>query len=99
MRPRILAISIGVLPALTEQLIPQLKKLKPGTRIVSHAFMRGSTGEAWPHEKSQEVDGKMIYYCLASSEARQAIELLYQLFCSIEARSLPAGLGAREELE
>jgi DNA-binding transcriptional ArsR family regulator len=26
--------------------------------------------------------GKMIYYRLASDEARQVIELLYQLFCS-----------------
>ncbi len=26
-------------------------------------------------------DGKMIYYRLASDEARQVIELLYQLFC------------------
>lgn len=55
-------VTLYLLPSLNEKLIPQLKKLKPGTRIVSHAFMMGSTGEAWPHEKSQEVDGKMIYY-------------------------------------
>jgi SAM-dependent methyltransferase len=55
-------VTLYLLPALNEKLIPQLKKLKPGTRIVSHAFMMGSTGEAWPHERSQEVDGKMIYY-------------------------------------
>jgi SAM-dependent methyltransferase len=55
-------VTLYLLPALNEKLIPQLKKLKPGTRIVSHAFMMGSTGEAWPHEKSLEVDGKMIYY-------------------------------------
>jgi hypothetical protein len=40
--------------------------------------------------------GKMICYRLASSEARQIIELLYQLFCTIDAKSLPAGLRARE---
>jgi SAM-dependent methyltransferase len=55
-------VTLYLLPALNEKLIPQLKKLKPGTRIVSHAFMMGSTGEAWPHDDSREVDGKMIYY-------------------------------------
>lgn len=40
--------------------------------------------------------GKMIYYRLASSEARQMIELLYQLFCTIDAKSLPTRLPARE---
>jgi hypothetical protein len=40
----------------------------------------------------------MIYYRLASSEARQIIELLYRLFCTIDARSLPAGLRARGRL-
>jgi DNA-binding transcriptional ArsR family regulator len=30
--------------------------------------------------------GKMIYYRLASHEARQVIELLYQLFCVTERR-------------
>jgi ArsR family transcriptional regulator, virulence genes transcriptional regulator len=43
--------------------------------------------------------GKMIYYRLASSEARQMIELLYQLFCTIDAKSLPARLRAREGLD
>ena len=55
-------VTLYLLPALNEKLIPQLKKLKPGTRIVSHAFKMGSSGEAWPHEKEQEVEGKMIYY-------------------------------------
>jgi tRNA G37 N-methylase Trm5 len=55
-------VTLYLLPSLNEKLIPQLKKLKPGTRIVSHAFMMGTTGEAWPHEQSKEVDGKMIYY-------------------------------------
>lgn len=55
-------VTLYLLPSLNEKLIPQLKKLKPGTRIVSHAFMMGTTGEAWPHEQSREVDGKMIYY-------------------------------------
>jgi ArsR family transcriptional regulator len=43
--------------------------------------------------------GKMIYYRLASSEARQMIELLYELFCSIDGKTLPAGLRSREGLD
>jgi tRNA G37 N-methylase Trm5 len=55
-------VTLYLLPSLNEKLIPQLKKLKPGTRIVSHSFKMGSTGEAWPADKEQEVDGRMIYY-------------------------------------
>jgi SAM-dependent methyltransferase len=55
-------VTLYLLPALNEKLIPQLKKLKPGTRIVSHSFKMGHTGEAWPADKEQEVDGRMIYY-------------------------------------
>lgn len=54
-------VTLYLLPALNEKLIPQLKKLKPGTRIVSHSFKMGS-GEAWPADKEQEVEGRMIYY-------------------------------------
>jgi ArsR family transcriptional regulator len=43
--------------------------------------------------------GKMIYYRLSSTEARQTIELLYQLFCSIDGSSLPTALRARERIE
>ena len=42
--------------SLNERLMPKLKaELKPGTRIVSHAFDMGAT---WPPEKRQEVDRK-----------------------------------------
>jgi SAM-dependent methyltransferase len=54
-------ITLYLLPGLNEKLIPKLKALRPGTRIVSHAFRMGSA-DAWPEEKSQEVGGKMIYY-------------------------------------
>lgn len=43
--------------------------------------------------------GKMIYYRLASNEARQVIDLLYQLFCSLDAKALPAALRVRERLD
>jgi hypothetical protein len=40
--------------------MPKLKaELKPGTRIVSHAF---DMGPEWPPEQTQEVEGKTIYF-------------------------------------
>ena len=39
---------------------PRLRtELKPGTRIVSHSF---DMGDQWPPEKTQDVNGRMIYY-------------------------------------
>ena len=53
-------VTLYLLPSLNEKLMPKLKaELKPGTRIVSHAFDMGST---WPPEQRQEVEGKTIYY-------------------------------------
>jgi cyclopropane fatty-acyl-phospholipid synthase-like methyltransferase len=52
-------VTLYLLPSLNEKLMPKLKKeLKPGTRVVSHAFDMGST---WPAEQRQEVEGKSIY--------------------------------------
>jgi cyclopropane fatty-acyl-phospholipid synthase-like methyltransferase len=53
-------VTLYLLPSLNEKLMPKLKKeLKPGTRIVSHAFDMGPT---WPAEKTEQVEGKTIYY-------------------------------------
>jgi len=52
-------VTLYLLPSLNEKLIPQLKALKPGTRIVSHAF---DMGMSWPPEARREVAGKSIYY-------------------------------------
>jgi cyclopropane fatty-acyl-phospholipid synthase-like methyltransferase len=52
-------VTLYLLPSLNEKLIPQLKALKPGTRIVSHSF---AMGDSWPPEQQQEVAGKTIYY-------------------------------------
>jgi len=52
-------VTLYLLPTLNLKLMPQLKALKPGTRIVSHAFDMGS---GWPPEAKQEVAGKTIYY-------------------------------------
>jgi SAM-dependent methyltransferase len=52
-------VTLYLLPSINERLIPKLKALKPGTRIVSHAFDMGPT---WPWEDKQEVAGKTIYF-------------------------------------
>jgi predicted RNA methylase len=52
-------ITLYLLPSLNVKLMPKLKALKPGTRIVSHSFDMGSE---WPPEKTQDVNGRNIYY-------------------------------------
>ena len=52
-------VTLFLLPRLNQDLIPKLRReLRPGTRIVSHQF---DMGEQWPPEKSQDVNGLMIY--------------------------------------
>ena len=52
-------ITLYLLPSLNVKLMPTLKKLKPGTRIVSHSFDMGSE---WPADKTQNIGGRNIYY-------------------------------------
>ena len=52
-------VTLYLLPSLNEKLIPKLKALRPGTRIVSHAFDMGNT---WPPERKAEAAGKTIYF-------------------------------------
>jgi cyclopropane fatty-acyl-phospholipid synthase-like methyltransferase len=53
-------VTLYLLPSLNQKLMPKLKaELKPGTRIVSHAF---DMGPEWPPDKTQEVEGKTIYF-------------------------------------
>ncbi|MGK6319887.1 SAM-dependent methyltransferase [Sphingomonas sp. DT-204] len=52
-------VTLYLLDSLNEKLRPRLlAELKPGTRIVSHAFRMGD----WEPEKTQEVDGRTIYF-------------------------------------
>ncbi|ANN65303.1 SAM-dependent methyltransferase [Bordetella bronchialis] len=51
-------ISLYLLPSLNLKLRPTLLKLKPGTRIVSHAFDMGD----WAPDQTLTVDGRMIYF-------------------------------------
>lgn len=47
-----------VLPAVSQKLKPRLlKELRPGTRVVSHAF---DMGEDWPPHKTIKVDGSTL---------------------------------------
>ena len=52
-------ITLYLLPKLNLKLLPKLlKELKPGTRIVSHAFNMGT----WKPEQALEVDGRDVYF-------------------------------------
>jgi hypothetical protein len=51
-------VTMYLLPDLNLKLIPKLlRDLKPGTRIVSHAFHMGG----WEPEQKAKVDGKDVY--------------------------------------
>ena len=52
-------VTLYLLPTLNLKLMPKLmKELKPGTRIVSHAFDMGD----WKPEQTQTIDGRTIYF-------------------------------------
>jgi precorrin-6B methylase 2 len=52
-------VTLYLLDSLNEKLRPKLMAdLKPGTRIVSHAFRMGD----WMPEKTENVNGRMIYF-------------------------------------
>lgn len=52
-------VTLYLLPRLNLQLMPKLKALRKGTRVVSHSF---DMGVEWPPEKSQNVNGSAIYF-------------------------------------
>jgi cyclopropane fatty-acyl-phospholipid synthase-like methyltransferase len=59
-------VTLYLLENLNEKLRPKLlADLKPGTRIVSHAFGMGS----WPPEKTSEVEGRMVYMWTVPAKA------------------------------
>lgn len=51
-------ITMYLLPTVNMKLRPKIMALKPGTRIVSHAFDMGD----WKPEKTEQVNGATIYY-------------------------------------
>ena len=52
-------VTLYLLSSLNLKLMPKLKALRPGTRIVSHSF---DMGTAWPPEKTDIVAGRSIFY-------------------------------------
>ena len=51
-------VTLYLLPTVNEKLKPRLlAELKPGTRVVSHAFDMGD----WKPDKQVEVDGRKVY--------------------------------------
>jgi cyclopropane fatty-acyl-phospholipid synthase-like methyltransferase len=52
-------VTLYLLPSLNQKLMPKLQKeLKPGTRVVSHAFDMGSE---WPPDERGEAAGKSYF--------------------------------------
>ncbi len=52
-------VTLYLLPELNLKLMPKLlKELKPGTRVVSHAFDMGD----WKPEQTLDVNGRAVYY-------------------------------------
>jgi predicted RNA methylase len=51
-------VTFYLLPDFNAKLLPRLLKLKPGTRIVSHAFDMGD----WVPEQTIQVMGKNVYF-------------------------------------
>lgn len=52
-------VTLYLLPSLNVKLRPKLmKELKPGTRVVSHAFDMGD----WAPEQTLDVEGRRVYY-------------------------------------
>ncbi len=65
-------VMLYLLSSVNEKLRPQLwKQLKPGTRVVSHAFDMGSE---WPPEKVEEVSGSTIYYWTVTQANKNAVK-------------------------
>jgi precorrin-6B methylase 2 len=51
-------ITLYLLTSMNQKLMPALKKLRPGTRIVAHSF---AMGPDWPPDRTQIVSGKTIF--------------------------------------
>lgn len=52
-------VTLYLLPSLNIKLMPELKAIRKGTRIVSHSF---DMGAEWAPEQTQDVNGRSIYY-------------------------------------
>ena len=65
-------VTLYLLPSLNEKLIPQLEKLKPGSRIVSHDFnMKGVKPDKIVKIKSEDGRSHKIFLWTAPLKKRQ----------------------------
>jgi SAM-dependent methyltransferase len=58
-------VTLYLLPDLNMQLRPTILKMKPGTRVVSHAFSMGD----WEADKEIEADAKAYYWVVPANVA------------------------------
>ncbi len=62
-------VTLYLLPALNIKLLPKLlKDLKPGTRIVSHAFAMGD----WKPEQTLNIGGRAVYFWTIPAKGTRA---------------------------
>jgi precorrin-6B methylase 2 len=61
-------ITLYLLPDVNMKLRPKILALKPGTRIVSHAFDMGD----WTPDKTETVDGATIYFWTVPAKKKMA---------------------------
>jgi SAM-dependent methyltransferase len=61
-------VTLYLLPDLNLKLRPKILALRPGTRIVSHAFDMGD----WKPEVEEVVDGKTVYFWTVPERRAQA---------------------------
>ena len=75
-------LTLYLLPSLNMKLRPQILAMRPGTRVVAHAFNM----EDWEPDETSDVDGRRVYLWIvpASVAGRWALEL--------------SGAGASEKL-
>jgi hypothetical protein len=66
-------LTMYLLPSLNMKLRPQILALRPGTRVVTHAFNM----EDWEPDESTDVDGRRVYLWIvpASVAGRWSLEL------------------------
>jgi methyltransferase family protein len=66
-------LTMYLLPSLNMKLRPQILALKPGTRVVAHAFNM----EDWEPDESSDVDGRRVYLWVvpANVAGRWAMEI------------------------
>jgi hypothetical protein len=66
-------LTLYLLPSLNMKLRPQILAMRPGTRVVAHAFNM----EDWEPDESSDVDGRRVYLWIvpANVSGRWAMEL------------------------